>query len=441
MNQTRQNNKPPDVNSTPPGGSRLPLACAAREWYGWVHVFVAAAAMIGTLPGRTHGLGLITERLLNDLQLKRSVYANINLWATVIGAAFCWPAGILLDWYGVRRVLAVIALLLGGVVVAMTHVTHPVSLFLLVLLTRALGQSMLSVASLTLVGKSFGNRLGLAMGAYSFLIGVGFGVAFKGVGQAVHNYGWRPTWSAIGYTLIVGLAPAAWLLVRDRPDSERHNSSIPTGAASDFTVRQALWTQAFWVFAIASSIYGLISSGIGLFNQAILQERNVEEQTYHTVLLVSSICGMLANLSGGWAATRVPLGRLLAGAMGLLAISLASLPLVTSTWQVYTYAVAMGAAGGVVTVSFFTVWSAAFGQTHLGKIQGWAQMMTVVASAAGPVVFEQSNARTGSYMGAFYLLAPIALALSLAAWTTRLPRRAIEATGSLDTKNELQLAN
>jgi hypothetical protein len=30
------------------------------KWYGWIHVILAAAAMIGTLPGRTHGLGLIT---------------------------------------------------------------------------------------------------------------------------------------------------------------------------------------------------------------------------------------------------------------------------------------------------------------------------------------------------------------------------------------------
>ena len=34
--------------------------------YGWVMVCVAALAMVATLPGRTHGLGMITERLLAD---------------------------------------------------------------------------------------------------------------------------------------------------------------------------------------------------------------------------------------------------------------------------------------------------------------------------------------------------------------------------------------
>ena len=39
-----------------------------RLYYGWTILIVAAAAMVGTLPGRTQGLGLVTEPLLADLQ-------------------------------------------------------------------------------------------------------------------------------------------------------------------------------------------------------------------------------------------------------------------------------------------------------------------------------------------------------------------------------------
>jgi hypothetical protein len=37
----------------------------------------------------------------------------------------------------------------------------------------------------------------------------------------------------------------------------------------------------------------------------------------------------------------------------------------------------MGVAGGMLTVLFFIVWKQAFGQRHLGKIQGAAQMLSV----------------------------------------------------------------
>ena len=39
----------------------------SRIYYGLAIVLPAAAAMVGTLPGRTQGLGLITEPLLRDL--------------------------------------------------------------------------------------------------------------------------------------------------------------------------------------------------------------------------------------------------------------------------------------------------------------------------------------------------------------------------------------
>src|SRR5678810_619382 len=110
----------------------------------WLNVVVAAVLMVATLPGRTQGLGLITEPMLQDLNLDRLVYANINLWATLLGVAFCFLAGWLLDRLGLRWTSAAIVLALGAVVWAMTATAGSVTiLFLLILLTRAIGQSAL----------------------------------------------------------------------------------------------------------------------------------------------------------------------------------------------------------------------------------------------------------------------------------------------------------
>jgi hypothetical protein len=57
-----------------------------RVYYGWIVLGVAAAAMVGTLPGRTQGLGLITEPLLTDLGIDRLAYAELNFWATILGS-------------------------------------------------------------------------------------------------------------------------------------------------------------------------------------------------------------------------------------------------------------------------------------------------------------------------------------------------------------------
>ena len=80
------------------------------------------------------------------------------------------------------------------------------------------------------------------------------------------------------------------------------------------------------------------------------------------------------------------------------------------------WAIVMGAAGGIVIVVFFSFWSRTFGRTHLGKIQGAAQTMTVVASAVGPLLLAECVVLTGSYGSVFYSLAIVVAALSVSSW-------------------------
>ena len=108
-------------------------------------------------------------------------------------------------------------------------------------------------------------------------------------------------------------------------------------------------------------------------------------------------------------------------AVSLLALSLLALPSVRTQAHVMAYASVMGVAGGFVMVIFFSFWSRAFGRAHLGKIQGAAQTLTVLASAVGPLLLAECVAGAGSYAPAFYLLAAIVGALGAAAWFARVP--------------------
>jgi len=72
-------------------------------------------------------------------------------------------------------------------------------------------------------------------------------------------------------------------------------------------------------------------------------------------------------------------------------------------------------------VIFFSIWSRAFGRAHLGKIQGAAQTLTVLASAIGPLLLAECLTRAGSYAVIFYLLAVIVGVLGIAAWLAPVP--------------------
>jgi MFS family permease len=397
-------------------------------YYGWVHVFVAALAMVGTLPGRTQGLGLITEPLLRDLQLDRVHFARINLWATLIGALFSVGVGRLIDRFGSRIVLTVVAIALGSVVLGMSATTSVAAIAVFITLTRGFGQSALSVVSITIVGQWFVRRLNVAMAIYTIALSIGFMLAFPLIGAIVLANGWRTAWWIIGLALLFGLTPVALLLVRRSPEScsidpdgEPAQDSRPHESRRDYTLSEALSTPSFWVFGISSAVYGLIASGIALFNESILAERRFDASTYYRSLVIVALTSLVGNFLGGWIASKWKRNRLLSLAMVLLAGSLAALPHVATQLHVAIYAAVMGLAGGFVIVIFFSFWSAAYGRKHLGKIQGAAQALTVIASALGPLILAETVSRTGSYASIFYLLTAVVIVLSLFAWFVKTP--------------------
>jgi MFS family permease len=415
------------------------LVAPRRFYYGWVIVGLAALAMVGTLPGRTQGLGLITEPLLADLGISRVAYAQINLLATLIGALFAFGVGSWIDRRGSRIVLTTIAVALGVVVLAMSQVGGTLALLVAVTLTRGLGQTALSIVSLAMVGKWFQKRLTWAMAVYAVTMSVGFMIAFPAVGAIVIASGWRTAWSAVGVFLIAVLAPMAWLYGRSTPeeigeymDGELAHRPASTASAADVssttrsaTLREALHSPAFWIFAIASSMYGLVASGIGLFNEAILAERGFAPDVYHTALAVIAITGLGGNFVAGAWAERGSLRGVLVAAMVVLGIALAALPLVSTTTHVMLQAIAMGVAGGFVMVVFFSFWGRTYGDQHLGRIQGAAQVMTVLFSAMGPLLLAWCVAATGSYAFAFYVLAGIVVLLGAIATIVPIPRFAV----------------
>ncbi len=413
--------------------SFAPVTVSNREtgaafYYGWVIVVVAALAMVATMPGRTHGLGTVTERLLADpeLNIDRVQFGELNFWATILGATFCLPCGKLLDRFGIRLALTFVTALLGTIVLAMTWVNNYWLFFLAILLTRGLGQSALSVVSLSMTGKWFSRRLGLATAVYTVLMAGGWIAAFSIIG-IYREVSWRVVWAGMGYGLLLGLVPLGWLAVRNSPeecglqlDGNGQANKVESEVAG-YSLRAALAEPAFWAFALATSVYGLVSSGTSLFNEAILLERGFSKETYYTLLKISTGLSLAGNFLGGWLVQRTSLRQVMGISMSLLAAALLWLPQVCTFPQLLVYALGFSLGGGMMTVVFFTAFGKVFGRLHLGQIQGVAQMLTVFASALGPVLLAYTKRDLGSYMPFFYASAFIVLVLVFWACVLKLP--------------------
>lgn len=404
---------------------------------GWINVVTASLAMTATLPGRTHGLGLITEPMLSDLSLGRPEFARINLLTSLAGAAFCLPAGWLIDRYGARHVLAIITLGLGLAVVAMSGVTTPGGLAVWLLLVRGLGQSALSLAAMSLISRWFGRGVGVAMGAFAVLLTIGFIASVLATGAAVEA-GWRPAWRNLGWIIAAG-SMGFWLLARDparslstdclekgagadslriparRDETAPNRGGSPTTPEASLSLGEAMRLPAFWVLVGGASLFNLVWSGITLFNESILAEQRLDAKIAVQGMAILTGIGLVSNLLGGALASRRRVLVLLGAGLASLALGLLSLSLIGGMAGARVYSLATGLSGGLITVVFFCAWRQLFGERHLGRIQGVAQFATVIASALGPVLMAEVHARTGSYKPVFFGLAAAALAVGLIA--------------------------
>ena len=394
-------------------------------YYGWVVLIFAAVAMVATLPGRSVGIGLITEPLIADLGISRLDFAEKNFWATILGALFNLVCGLAIDRFGVRVVVTGVLFVLSAVVLGFSQMTGAGFLLFLLVLMRGVGQSALSVVSLTMVGKWFVRRLSVAMGIFAVLMSLGFAVAIVVAGDVVLKQGWRVMWSELGWILMI-LSGLCLLFVRRDPEAVGLDTEVVKDDESQepvigFTLVQALMTPAFYVFAIGSALYNLVIAGVMLFNQSILGELGFDETVFQYAMAVFMATGLLGNFTAGWAARRWSLGRLMTVAMLAVGVYLLAFPQLKTSGQALTHAGLLGFSGGVVSVIFFTAWADIFGRLHLGKIQGAAQVFAVLASATGPWFIESIFSSAGSYAPAFYALAPAVLLVAIFAWFVNIP--------------------
>jgi MFS family permease len=369
---------------------------------------------------------LIKEAVRADLRIGDLEFNTLNFWAIVLGAIVVLPVGRLIDRFGSRTALVAVAGALGVSVILMSRVSDRTSFFVTLTLVRGLGQGALSVVSIALVGKWFKRRAGPAMGLFTVLLSLGFTVPIFAVSAAVNDLGWRMAWTWVGYS-VLGLVPLGGLLARSSPEScgitpDEDPDPGQASLAPSVTLRTAVRTPAFWAFTLAASIFNLVFSALTLDNELLLTEHGLDgSQANGLVLGVLVFSGLPANIVAGWLAHRRPMGKLLAIGMAAFTGSLMMFPAVHSIGMAAGYATLLGISGGIITVIYFAVYGHTYGRGHLGAIQATVQVLSVLASASGPVALAFCRQMTGGTSLFFAVFAAIGLVLTIWVWIVPAP--------------------
>ncbi|MDG2129867.1 MAG: MFS transporter [Fuerstiella sp.] len=403
---------------------------------------IAAATTFMSAPGQSFSVAAFVDPMLNDLGLDRTNYSFAYMTATLIGGCMLPLIGRLVDRFGARLVLPVVATALGLACTWMSSLTGAVGLYVGFTMIRCLGQGSLTLIANWIVGEWFHTYRGRAAG----ICAVG-GTASVLIIPQVNNLligacGWRDTWLMLGGMVIVTLVLPAGLLLRDRPeplgllpdglfpnddnqpdsrfagrgdDSEfaegsaenpavtaNHASVIDTDDES-FTVREALCTSAFWKIASVVGTVSLVGTGLMFHQVSIVAEHGVSRSLALGSLGVQAGAATASALIAGCLIDRMQARYVLACSMALEICAIFLLIFLPAAGWITVYSALLGLHGGIIRSAGCIVWINFYGRKHQGAIQGMSMSIMVLAAALGPVPPALAHDFAGSYEPALWL--------------------------------------
>lgn len=420
------------------GTSLIPLP--NKGFYGWRIVVFAAIALALTGPGQTYGVSVFVDPMIEDLGISRTQMTTAYLIGTLVGALALPWIGQAIDRFGVRRTMAIIGALFGGLLIGMSLVSNIVGLTAGFIGIRMMGQGALNLTATTAVALWFTRKRGLAMGIVAAAGGVGMTLIPLLSERLIVDIGWRNTWLVEGLAVWVIVLPIALLGIRNRPsDVGQHvdgdsATDAPPAEVWGVTRKEALRSSFFWLVTVAVATISTITTAVVFHQIDLLGSRGLTPTEAAANFLPQTVATLIATLGIGALADRVSPRIVLITSMAMMAGGLLLATAVTPGLLAIAFGMLIGAAGGAMRVVEATELPRYFGTLHIGAIRGVVTSVGIAGAAVGPVLFSLGHDVTGNYTAV--LLASVALPVLVAfgALLVRLPHH-----GKPDAQGEAHL--
>ena len=425
-----------------------------RFFPGWIMLVIAAAALFMSAPGQSYSVAAFKDPMRIALGVSETQYSFAYGIATIVSGISLPFVGRMLDAFGARRMLPVLAVFLGAACLLMSRVSSLTGLFFGFSMIRCLGQGALTLISTWIVGEWFEKKRGLA----TALCGLGGSVSVMSFpllnSYLITNHGWQVSWQVLGVIVWGVLVLPALFLLKDRPEdlglhpdgameessaSETltpSSTSEPSPSESSanlmsgsyrthesWTVREVLRDLTFWKLLSVPATGGMIGTGLIFHQVALMGARGVESGWALSLISLQATVATLAAVGAGWLTDRVQSRYLMSASMIFLAIAILILLIMPHPLVAILYAALLGLHGSIQRSTGTVVWINYYGRTHQGAVRGAAYSAMVLASALGPLPLAYSYDSLGSWNPALICFIAIPVASAILVWTAYPPRR------------------
>jgi MFS family permease len=379
-------------------------------YYGWIIWAVATIGIIGTAPGQSFTVSLFVDHFIADFNLDRTTVSGLYGLGTFLGALGLTWIGRRVDRHGNRAAGALISGLFALALIGMSLITGPLMLLMGFIAIRALGQGALGLVSSTIIAQWFRNYRGRMISLMTVIFMLFQTVYVPWLQQLLETVDWRHVWLILSIGVGLVVLPVTWGLIRNRPEDfglapdgkklsreEAERERYHLLHEDNYTLGEAMRTAIFWVFALGRMmgpawVTALVFHQVSLF-EALGHEASAAAQTYSMIALFAAGVALGFGVLVDRFRPAVALGVELAAL--ILALFMATV--MTQTWMLALYALAVGVMMGSGGVFDGAVWPNLFGRRNMGAIRGFVASLLVAGSAGGPILFGLSYDYLGGY--------------------------------------------
>ncbi|MHB1134187.1 MAG: MFS transporter [Chloroflexota bacterium] len=412
-----------------------PKAKRGKIFYGWWVVASAAVVQAVNSCVYFYGLPVFFTPLVEEFGWSRAAlsgaFSIARLEAGIAGPLAGWS----IDRWGPRRMMLIGLSMMSLGFVLLSQVQSLEMFYVIFLLFLSLGTGFGVAPPLSAcVANWFVRKRGTALGL--LMTGGGVGGALAGsLGLLIVAFGWRTALVIIGAIVLATGIPGA-LIMRHRPepyglrpdgDPPLPPPTSPVGgvaaapATRGFLPAEALRTPAFWLLAVIFGARHLTTSGTIVHLPAMMVDRGYSLEVAAFIAGAVALASIPGRLLCGWLGDRVPMAKVFAGCMALIAFGLVVLIVGSTPLHLGIFVVAYGVAyGGAVPVTMAMV-ADYFGRRRYATIYGLTQFTMMWGSIGGPVLAGYAFDTTGSYALALQVFTAVAIVGTLVSLVVQPP--------------------
>ena len=369
------------------------------------------AALFSIVGLALYGLPLYYDSMVNEFGWSRAMVTSGNaISKLIVGPAFGFAAGWIVDRFGPRRLMLAGILMAGGALVGLGAISAA-SAFYFFYFFNALGYVCGGpLPNQVLLSRWFDTSRGKAMGIAYLGIGVGGAIVPLLAAWLTSRFGWRVSLQLVGVLIVVIAFPLAFFVDDRRVAPSRPQSEHPAAPAPGAILRSPV----FYLLAIGSmcsiAAVGGTNQHLKLFLSLDHGYSQSDAARIISLVLAVSIAGRLLM---GWLADRMPVKRVMLLIYALVALSVPLL-LTGSRSALYAFAIVFGLGLGGEYMIIPLMAAQLFGVETLGRVMGIVLTADGVAEATAPMLVGYLHDVNGTYTMGFITLVVAAITGAIA---------------------------